>query len=145
MTALDIHTKGQKRSLKCPVVGQPKITSTSSENENEKQMNHPNKENGKIQTTIDSLSIKDNNMKAEIRLALESLMSNYSYNSCSSKSELFSAMFSDSDIAKKFSMEKTKFAYYVTHGIARYIVGLLKAYNYYHFIQFHLMSLIMMP
>ena len=108
-------------------------------------MNHPNKENGKIQTTIDSLSIKDNNVKAEIRLALESLMSNYSYNSCSSKSELFSAMFSDSDIAEKFSMEKTKFAYYVTHGIARYIVGLLKAYNYYHFIQFHLMSLIMMP
>ena len=83
-------------------------------------MNHPNKENGKIQTTIDSLSIKDNNVKAEIRLALESLMSNYSYNSCSSKSELFSAMFSDSDIAEKFSMEKTKCAYYVTHGIAPY-------------------------
>ena len=109
------------------------------------EINNPNQENSKVQTTTDLLLIKDNIVKAEIHLALESLMSNYWYNSCSSKSELFSAMFSDSDIAEKFSMEKTKFAYYVTHGIARYIVGLLKAYNYYHFIQFHLMSLIMMP
>ena len=110
VTALDIHAKGQKYFLKCR------------ENENEKQMNDPNKENSKVQTqtTIDSLLIKDNTVKAEIRWALESLMSNYSYNSCSSKSELCSAMFSDSDIAEKFSMGKTKCAYYVTHGIAPY-------------------------
>ena len=29
-------------------------------------------------------------------------------------------MFSDSDIAEQFSMQKTKYAYYVTHGIAPY-------------------------
>ena len=32
-------------------------------------------------------------------------------------------MFSDSDIAEKFSMGKTKCAYYVTHGIAPYFKG----------------------
>ena len=57
-------------------------------------------------------------MNAEICWAFQSLMSNYSYNSCSSNSELFSAMFSDSDIVEKFSMGKTKCEYYVTHGIA---------------------------
>ena len=36
VTALDIHAKGPKHSLKCPAVGQSKITFTSSENENEK-------------------------------------------------------------------------------------------------------------
>ena len=47
-------------------------------------------------------------------------MSNYSYNSCSNKSKLFIAVFSDSDIAERFSIGKTKCAYYVTHGIAPY-------------------------
>ena len=119
VTALDIHPKGQKYSLKSPAVGQSKIMFTPSENENEKQMNDPNKENSKVQATIDSLLIKDNTMKAEICWALESLMSSYSYNSCSA-SQLFSAMFSDSDIAEKFSMGKTKCAYYVMHGITPY-------------------------
>ena len=101
-------------------MGQSKITFTPSESKNEKQMNDPNKENNKVQTTIDSLLIKDNTVKVEIRWVLESLMPNYSYNSCSSKSELFSAMFSDSDIAEQFLMGKTECAYYVTHGIAPY-------------------------
>ena len=65
VTALDIHAKGQKHSLKCPAVGQSKIMFTPSENENEKQMNDPNKENSKVQTRIDSLLIKDNTVKAE--------------------------------------------------------------------------------
>ena len=64
--------------------------------------------------------VQDNTVKAEIRWALESLMSNFSYNSCSSKSELFSPMFSDSDIAEQFLVGKTKCTYYVTHGIAPY-------------------------
>ena len=74
-------------------------------------------------------------VKAEIHWTLEFLMSNYSYNSCSSKSELFNAMFSDIDIVEKFSMKLLPIS-----G-----VSLLKAYNYYHFIQFYLMSFIMMP
>ena len=64
--------------------------------------------------------MQDDTVKAEIRWALQSLMSNYSYNSYSSKSELFSAIFSDNDIAVRFLVGKTKFAYYVTHGIVPY-------------------------
>ena len=120
VTALEIHAKGQSHSLKCPSVGQSKITFTPSENENEKQMNDPNKENSEVQTTIDSLLLKDNTVKAEISWALETLMSNYSNNSCSSKSELFSAMFNDIDIVGQFSIGKTKCTYYVTHGITPY-------------------------
>ena len=101
-------------------MGQSKITFTPSENENEKQMNDPNKENSKVQTGIDSLLIKDITVNTEIHWALESLMSNYSYNSCSNKSKLFSAVFSDSDIAETFSIGKTKCTYYVLHGIAPY-------------------------
>ena len=59
-------------------------------------------------------------MKAETHWTLESLMSNYSYNPCSSKSELFSAIFSNSDIAEQFSLEKTKCVYHVMHGITPY-------------------------
>ena len=39
VTALDIHTKGQKHSFKCPAVCQSKIMFTLREIENEKQMN----------------------------------------------------------------------------------------------------------
>ena len=38
-------------------------------------MNDLNKENGKVQTTNDSLLIKDNTVKAEISWAIEALMS----------------------------------------------------------------------
>ena len=62
-------------------------------------------------------------MKAEICWALESLLSNYSFNSCSTKTELFEAMFIDSTIAKQFSVGKTKCAYYLTYGMAPYFKG----------------------
>ena len=41
------------------------------------------------QTTAQSCFIKQNTIKAEIMWALEVIMSNYSYRSCPSKSELF--------------------------------------------------------
>ena len=126
MIALEIHAKRQKHSLKRLAVGQSKITFTPSENENKKQTNDLNKKNSKVQTTIDSLLIKDNTVMAEIHWAVESLMSNYSYNSCSSKSDLFRAMFSDGGIAEQFSMGKTKCTYYVTHGIAPWDTGIAK-------------------
>ena len=60
-------------------------------------------------------------MKAEIRCALESLVSNYSFNSYSTKSKLVSAMFSNSTIAMQFCMGKIKCTYYLTYGMAPYI------------------------
>ena len=73
-------------------------------------------------------------MKAEIRRALESLLSNYSFNSCSIKTELFAAMFSSSTISKQFSMGKTKCAYYLTYGMASYFKDIyLQSLNRFHF------------
>ena len=57
--------------------------------------------------------------------APEVIMSNYSYRSCASKSELFSVMFNDSDIAKDFSLGKTKLSYNICHGIAPHFRGML--------------------
>ena len=52
-------------------------------------------------------------------------MSNYSYRSCASKSELFSVIFSDSEIAKGFSLGKIKVSYNTCYGIAPYIRSML--------------------
>ena len=57
--------------------------------------------------------------------ALEVIMSNYSYRSCASKSELFSVMFNDSNIAKDFSLGKTKLSYNICYGIAPHCRGML--------------------
>ena len=57
-------------------------------------------------------------MKTEIPWVLESLMLNDSYNSWSTYSELFMAMFNDSAIAEQCPMGKTKRAYYTKYGMA---------------------------
>ena len=59
VTALDIHAKGQKHSFICPAVRQSKIMFTLPETENEKH-EWLNKENSKLQTTIDWLMIIKN-------------------------------------------------------------------------------------
>ena len=51
--------KKPKACLKIPCSGPIQNYVHTSENENEKQMNDPNKENSKVQTGIDSLLIKD--------------------------------------------------------------------------------------
>ena len=52
-------------------------------------------------------------------------MSNYSFNSCANKSDLFAVMFGDSQIAQSFSLGSTKLSYNVTFGLAPYIKNLL--------------------
>ena len=53
-----------------------------------------------------------------------------SYNLCSHVSELFSAMFPDSEVAQKFSMRKTKSRYMTIYGLAPYFKKeLLKKIN----------------
>ena len=61
---------------------------------------------------------KEETVKAEICLALESLMSNDSYNSWSTYLELFMVMLNDSAIAKQCSVGKTKRAYYTNYRMA---------------------------
>ena len=79
----------------------------------------------KTTTNTTSLVIKSAVAKAEILWCLKTVLSHPSFRSCENISSLFSAMFSDSDIAKSFSIRKTKGAYYINFGIAPYFKDLL--------------------
>ena len=63
--------------------------------------------------------------KAEIMWALEVVIAKHSFRSCDNKSELFSSMFPDSQVAKTFACGKTKCKYLVCHGIASYFKEVL--------------------
>ena len=115
ISALDIHAKGKKHLLKCPGKNQARIELTSPKKNQPDSVSEP-----VHQSSVTSFITKEEAVKAEIRWTLETLQSNYSFNSCSQKSELFAAMFSDSTIAKQFSMGKTKCGYYLTYGMAPY-------------------------
>ena len=58
--------------------------------------------------------------KAEILWAMKTIHSHYSYNSCCNVTDIFSAMFPDSNIARSMSVGSTKIAYMVTYGTAPY-------------------------
>ena len=63
--------------------------------------------------------------KAEIMWALEFLIAKHSFRSCGNKSELFSLMLPDSQVAKTFACGKTKCKYLVCHGIPPYFKEVL--------------------
>ena len=72
-----------------------------------------------------SLLLKSTVTKAEILWCLKTVLSHSSFHSGENISKRFSVMFSHSDIAKSFSLGKTKCAYFTNFGIALYFRGLL--------------------
>ena len=60
------------------------------------------------QSTIFIISSKQLKAQAEVLWAIDVVLSNYSFNSSSSKSNLFTTMFPDSAIAKGFTYGATK-------------------------------------
>ena len=64
---------------------------------------------------------------AEILLALDVIVSNYSLNSCQNKSKLFSRMFKGCRIAELFTCGSTKCSYIINFGIAPYLRSVLEA------------------
>ena len=69
--------------------------------------------------------IKTVAVKSEIIWPFEVLMSNYSFISRASKSDVFAVMFEDSKIAKSFSEGSTKISYNIVFGLAPYVKNLL--------------------
>ena len=67
---------------------------------------------------IDGLLIPIAVQKAEIRCAIKTVLSRFSFRSCLNLNSLFGTMFEDSEIAKSFKMSKTKCAYVINVGIA---------------------------
>ena len=71
-------------------------------------------------STTGTLNFESNSLNAEILWCLNMVNQHLSYNSCSHVSELFSAMFPDSEVAQKFSMGKTKSRYMIIYGLTPY-------------------------
>ena len=90
--------------MKCSAKNQSRIQLTSSQKEKEKESASDSEPIN--QSSITPFITMEETVKAEIQWVCESLLSNYSCNLCSTKMELFAAMFSDSTIAKQFSMGK---------------------------------------
>ena len=61
---------------------------------------------------------------AEILWVLDVISNNCSQKSCQNKSEVFAAMFKDSNIAQSFSRGSTKYGYVVNFGLAPFFKSL---------------------
>lgn len=75
--------------------------------------------------TLDESLISFNVLHAEIKWCLKVVKSNFSFRSCDRINNLFIDMFSDSVIAKKIQLGRTKCAYFVNFGIAPHVKSLL--------------------
>ena len=136
--ALTSHMKGKKHqeviSVKsgatsqqsieafCSTSDQPDtVPSTSSQDtEHSENVNAP-QPSARDNTTITQYYATSTDIKkAEIIWALKSVMAHFSYNASSDIGDVLRAMFTDSDIAKKFKCGSTKLAYLVCFGIAPY-------------------------
>lgn len=64
-------------------------------------------------------------LTAEVLWALKCVSSNYSYNSCAEVGDILKMMFTDSNIAKQFTLSPAKCAYLCCFGIAPHFKDLL--------------------
>ncbi|KAI8728123.1 hypothetical protein BgiBS90_038070 [Biomphalaria glabrata] len=78
------------------------------------------------QSSIVAHVTNEHTLTAEILWALKVVSANYSFNSCQQINGMFSKMFPDSSIAKKFSCGPNKVAYLITFGLGPHFHQLLK-------------------
>ena len=85
----------------------------------------------KKQSSVEKHFVKSATISAEISWALNLVTSKYSMNSCSNSVDLFSVMFPDSDIAKRFQCGRTKAGYVAHFGLTPFfsILCLTSIYN----------------
>ena len=137
-SALVSHKNGKEHQRNMPVTGaadaktffQPKRAAEGSATEDatvaisvEDTTSGATKE--KRQQSIINITESSLARKAEILFAVDVVVCKHSFNSCTNKSDLFTAMFTDSEIARKFSCGRTKCTYLVTFGVAPYFKEIL--------------------
>lgn len=76
------------------------------------------------QGTLNSVITRNEVLTSEVLWALKVANAHFSYKSCEDLSQLFQAIFPDSQIAKKFACGERKCAYLCTFGLAPYFKGL---------------------
>ena len=77
-------------------------------------------EDSKKSGSLDDLLLKNEVINAEILWCLKLVAGHLSYNSCSNISKIFKTMFSRSDVARQFSLGKSKARYMILYGSAPY-------------------------
>ena len=94
----------------------------SQSEDSEPQLSSPPSSNSNpqspVQTTINVISADV--LRSETLWALNVVHTYQSMKSAGGKSELFQAMFPDSEIAQKFKMSSATLAYVINHGLAPY-------------------------
>ena len=99
-------------------------SSTGEVHETNKKGNLARKEN-KVQKTLNSVTVPTGALLAEVLWTLKVISSYCSLRSFLGLTELFRAMFSNSEIAKSFKLSKTKCGYFINFGLAPYFTDLL--------------------
>ena len=87
ISVLDIRAIGEKHELKCAAKNQLRFQLTSKKEKESASVREPGD-----QSLMTSFITKEETVKAETRWVIESLLLNYSFNSYSTKAELFAAM-----------------------------------------------------
>ena len=72
-----------------------------------------------------NLIINEYMLKAEIRWTLKVVMSHLSFRFCIDLNKLFISMFPDSEVTLRFTLGKTKCAYFMNYGIAPHFKNIL--------------------
>ena len=88
--------------------------------ENLKPSTSSNSETLTSSEKISSYVTKNEVINAKILWCLKIVSGHFSFNSCSDLGAIFKCMFPDSNIAKDFSLGKTKCRYTIIHGITPY-------------------------
>ena len=112
---------------------QPVITATTEQSAAEPSVSTPPVYQKQLTLVLNSSSAEKR--KVELLWALKCVRSDKSVLSVEGVSELFEAMFTDSQIAKDFPMSRTKMTYLINFAIAPYfleiLISELKSCNYY--------------
>ena len=125
VTALNSHAKGSKHIERLPKSDRQSFFNKQQKHSESSSSSIDKDKNSLKQSTIGSCTNKNLVSNAEIIWALDVVLSKYSFNSSSNKTELFALMFPDSKVAKDFTCGKTKCSHLVNHGIAPYFHELL--------------------
>ena len=122
--ALDTHAKGKKHIQRLRNSSTGKIPFTSSSNTVIASV--PENAAKKVkQTLIAPLMENQSTKQAEVIWTLDVVVPKYSFRSSDNKTESFSAMFPDNQIAQKFACGQTKCKYPVCYALAPYFKEIL--------------------
>ena len=114
---------------------QPSTKKTVSQDQETQGLTTSNSSDASQSSTLQTWTINEDVLKAEILWTLYTITNHNSYNSSKNASYLFKVMFPDSEIAKKFSCAPTKMSYLTIFGLSSYfrdeIMTTMKTVPYY--------------